>query len=44
MKSDTQDDCRDDAIVCWSCDEIVSIRDVKYSDGFCPCCNKECEA
>lgn len=32
-----------DYIACWSCDETVSIKDIKYNDGFCPCCNQEIE-
>lgn len=33
----------DDHIVCWSCDEVISLNDLRGNDGFCPCCDNEIE-
>lgn len=33
----------DDHIVCWSCDEIISLKERSENDGFCPLCNAEIE-
>lgn len=33
----------DEYLVCWSCDEAVSVSSIICNDGFCPCCNQEIE-
>lgn len=33
----------DDCIVCWSCKEVITLRDRSENDGFCPLCNQEIE-
>lgn len=34
---------KQEAMVCWSCDEQILISELNGNDGFCPLCDAEIE-